>query len=287
LAHRQETSPLPSPGSARLASVGVPEALGFPVPGSPSKAHVRALLLGTRIDTRDLPSFREPEAFAVSGLGAAYVFRYGVLVLFGASAQLERDLIDDLTKHVIEPASAPELETALVEIRPDRDESVSADGHIRLREATQERLLLTATVLARSVVLARDESRIAETFDRIEPLVNELRTHGRAGLPIKRVMQHLGGVLATQHRVLGGAQIAEKPDLLWDHPELDRLYTRLEAEFELSERARAIERKLEVIGDAANVLLNLVTDKRSYRLEIAVVILIGVEIVVSLIAIAH
>lgn len=106
-------------------------------------------------------------------------------------------------------------------------------------------------------------------------------------MPIKRVMQHIGGVLTTQHRVVGRAQIGEKPDLLWDHPELDRLYARLEAEFELGDRSRAIERKLEVIGDAANVLLNLVMDKRSYRLEIAVVALIAFEIIISIVAVLH
>jgi uncharacterized Rmd1/YagE family protein len=272
------------PGSTRPGGVGVREVLGFPIAGSSPSADVRALLLGTRIDTRNLRRFVEPEGITLSGIGAAYVFRYGVLVLFGASAALEQELVAELMDHVIEPATSPELETAWIEIRPDGDENVSADGHIRLRQATPERLLLTATVLARSVVLARDESRIAETFDRIEPLVNELRTHGRAGLPIKRVMQHIGDVLATQHRVVGRAQIGEKPDLLWDHPELDRLYGRLEAEFELGDRAKAIERKLAVVGDAVDVLLNLVLDKRSYRLEIAVVVLIALEIVVSLIA---
>ncbi|MEG3143265.1 RMD1 family protein [Sphingomonas sp. RT2P30] len=273
----------PSPVATRPAGVGIREVLGFPIAGGAPSADIRALLLGTRIDTRHLPRFVEPEALRLSGIGAAFVFRYGVLVLFGASAALEKELVAELMPHVIEPATTPELETAWIEISPDGEENVSADGRIRLRAATPERLLLTATVLARSVVLARDESRIAETFDRIEPLVNELRTHGRAGLSIRRVMQHIGGVLATQHRVVGRAQIGEKPDLLWDHPELDRLYGRLEAEFELGDRARAIERKLTVIGDAADVLLNLVLDKRSFRLELAVIILIAFEIVVSLI----
>jgi uncharacterized Rmd1/YagE family protein len=257
--------------------------LGFPIAGIAPNADVRALLLGTRIDTRNLPGFVEPEELSLSGIGAAFVFRYGVLVLFGASAEQEKELVEALMDHVIEPASSPELETAWIEIRANADENVSAEGRIRLKEATPERLLLTATVLARSVVLARDESRIAETFDRIEPLVNDLRTRGRAGLPIKRVMQHIGDVLATRHRVVGRAQIGEKPDLLWDHPELDRLYGRLETEFELGDRVRAIERKLEVIGDAADVLLNLVLDKRSYRLEIAVVLLIAFEILIGFI----
>lgn len=79
----------------------------------------------------------------------------------------------------------------------------------------------------------------------------------------------------------------DKPDLLWNNPELDRLYAPLETKFELDHRARAIERRLDVIGYAADVLLNLVVDKRSYRLEIAVAFLIAIEIVMSFIGPSH
>jgi uncharacterized Rmd1/YagE family protein len=240
--------------------VGVPEVLGQSFPGNVETANVRALLLGTRIDTRNIEGLNEPDGLILDGIGAAFVFRYGVLVLFGASPEIEQGLIASLDGHVIEPMDVPELETASIEIRAGSEELVRADGH----------------------VLARDEARIADAFDRVEPLVTDLREQGRALLPIRRVMQHIGDVLAAQHRVVGRAQIGEKPDMLWDHPELDRLYARLEAEFELNDRARAIERKLEVVGDAADVLLNLVQDKRSHRLEIAVIVLIGFEILLNL-----
>lgn len=265
----------------RLASVGIPEVLGVTFPAKATTADARALLLGSHIDTRELPEFNDPEHLDLTGVGAAYVFRYGVLVLIGASPETERELVARLEGHVIEPISTPEIETAWIDIRVDGEESVSVGGHIRLRAATPERLLLTATVLARSVVLARDEIRIAEVFDRIEPLVTNLRLHGRASMPIRQVMRHIGDVLATQHLVVGRAQIGEKPDLLWDHPELDRLYARLEAEFELEDRSRAIERKVEVIGDAADVLLDLVQDKRSLRLELAVILLIAFEVLLN------
>jgi required for meiotic nuclear division protein 1 len=269
-------------GAGRLGSVGVREVLGVTLEGGAVSADVRALHLGVRIDTRHLGNFVEPERLTLHDMGAAFVFRYGVLVLFGASPETEHALIAALEGHIIDPMPSPEIETASIEIRPNDEEQVSADGHILLREATSARLLLTATVLARSVVLARDEHHIAEAFDRIEPLVAELREHGRAGLPIRRVMQNIGDVLAVRHRVVGRAQISEKPDMLWDHPELDRLYGRLEAEFELGDRSRAIERKLEVIGDAADVLLELVQDKRSLWLELAVIVLIAFEVTLNL-----
>jgi uncharacterized Rmd1/YagE family protein len=159
---------------------------------------------------------------------------------------------------------------------------VDSSGHIVLRELGMERLLLVATVLARSVVLARDEIRIAQTFDRIEPLVTALRTRGKAGLPIRRVMQDIGEVLAARHRVVGRAQIGEKPDLLWDHPELDRLYARLDTEYELDERAQVIGSKLEVIGDTADSLLDLVQDKRMIHIELAIVLLIAFEVALTI-----
>ncbi|HKY82897.1 MAG TPA: hypothetical protein VJM09_15665 [Sphingobium sp.] len=54
------------------------------------------------------------------------------------------------------------------------------------------------------------------------------------------------------------------------------------AEYELGERAAMIDRKLELIGKAADVLLDLVQDKRSVRLELAIIALIAFEIILSL-----
>lgn len=276
--------PLPSkgPAAARPAAIGAREVVGSALAGSLKRANVRALLVGERIDTRKLESFADPESLVPQGLNAAFIFRYGVVVLFGTSPETERSLLDRLRDHIIDPLETPEIETASVEVRPGADEQVDSSGHIILRELGMERLLLVATVLARSVVLARDEIRIAQTFDRIEPLVIALRTRGRAGLPIRRVMQDIGEVLAARHRVVGRAQIGEKPDLLWDHPELDRLYAKLDTEYELDERAQVIGSKLEVIGDTADSLLDLVQDKRMVRIELAIVLLIAFEVALTI-----
>lgn len=270
------------PGIARPPFAGTREVLAFIVPGRMAPGKVRALLLGSRIDLRSLTGFVELDAVGGDAGGAAFVFRYGVIVLFGVPPEQERAFLDRLTADVIDPVPVPEIETAAIRLRPGEEEQVDAHGNVVLRELTPERLLLTATVLARSVVLGRDEANIANVFDRIEPLVGALQRRGRVGHSIRRVMQQIGDVLAAQHHMVGRAQISEKPDVLWDHPELDRLYGRLEAEYELGDRARVIEHKLEVIGDAADVLLNVIQDRRSVRLELVIIILIGLEIILGL-----
>ena len=272
----------PENAGTRPPVVGIREVVACRLTGSAAPREARALLLGSRIDTRGLEDFVEPDRLSAEGAGAIFVFRYGAVALCGASVEQEHDLLDRLAPHVLEPVEPIEIEAAALQFRADADEQVDAAGQILLREPSAERLQLIATVLARSVVLARDEIRIAQAFDRVEPLVNALRTRGRAGLPIRRVMRHIGDVLAARHRMVGRAQVGEKPDLLWDHPELDRLYARLEAEYELGDRGRAIERKLDVIGDATGVLLDLVQDRRSVRLELAIIGLIAFEIILSL-----
>lgn len=266
----------------RLPSGPTQPVVGLRLSGERASNAFRALLLGAHIDLRTLPAFVEPEELADGPDGILFVFRYGVAVFFGATAEAERRMVERLMNAVVEPVENFEIEAAIIQVAPDAEEQVHSDGSILLREASNERLLLTATVLARSVILARDETLIGDAFERIEPLVRTMRTQGRAGVPARRVMQQIGEVLSTRHRMIGRAQIGEKPDLLWDHPELERLYARLEDEFELDERARAIDRKLDALGDAADILLNLIQARRSTVMELAIIALISFEIVLTL-----
>ena len=82
--------------------------------------------------------------------------------------------------------------------------------------------------------------------------------------------------------MVGRVEVEEKPDVLWDHPELERLYARLEDEYELVERSRAMERKLALISQTAGTLIELVHNQRSLRLEWYIIGLIGLELLVSL-----
>ena len=69
--------------------------------------------------------------------------------------------------------------------------------------------------------------------------------------------------------------------MLWDRPDLERLYARLEDEYELKERAAALHRKLDVLGDTAQVLTDIIDTERSLRLELIIVLLIVFEIVIT------
>ena len=74
----------------------------------------------------------------------------------------------------------------------------------------------------------------------------------------------------------------EKPDVLWDHPELERLWAKLVDEYDLPARVRAVGRKLSVIRETAETVTDLIATRTSHRLEILIIILIAMEIVLAL-----
>jgi len=169
----------------------------------------------------------------------------------------------------------------LIEIVPDKEDQILPGGPITLKTLTPDHLIVIADALSKSVVLARDEREVATVFELTEPFARQLAETGRAAAGRRTILKHIGNALLVQHRVSGGVAVAEKPDVVWDRPDLDRLYARLEDEYELKERAEALTRKLSVIAKTAEVLTDIIDTKRSFRLEIIIVVLIAVELVIA------
>jgi uncharacterized Rmd1/YagE family protein len=252
-------------------------------PSTVTTKTARALLLCDRIDTarlerRDL-IHASPLAVPVGKDGGiAVVFRYGVVVFIGVAPAEQEAVIDNVLRHSSGTVKRREEENALLELAPDIDEQIPPGGPIRLRMLTPERAVLIAEALAKSVVLARDEREVAEVFDVIEPFARKLASTGRTPAGRRDILKHIGNALLVQQRVSGGAAVAEKPDVLWDRPGLERLYAKLDDEYELQERALTLNRKLTVISDTAQALTDLIDTKRSHRLEEIIIVLIVLEI---------
>src|SRR5262249_51062039 len=248
------------------------------------RATARAVLVGDRIDTTGLVHSdvlsTGPLAFRLGG-GIATLFRYGVVVLTALSAAEESELLRKLRSHVRGEFQQREEETASIELSEERDEQIPPGGPIYLKVLSLERVLVISDALAKSVVLARDEREVASVFDTIEPFARQLAEGGRTPGGRRAMLRHIGNALLVQHRVSGRVAVTEKPDVLWDHPDLERLYSRLEGEYELKERADALGRKLAVIAETAKALTDIIDTERSLRLELIIVALLLVDIVIA------
>ncbi len=253
--------------------------------GVVDEVSVHALLLGERLDTRaldrDAPRDTTPLLFDIPSGGQALLFRYGAAVLFGAEPAVADRFAASLMPHIARPFAVPERDDVKLLIDPRAERHLDTAGNILLRDRSPERLQLVGDILAKSLVLAHYETRIADIFDRIEPLAATLREKGRAGATGKVLLRHIGDVLLMQQRMVGRVETAETPELLWEHPELERFYMRLADEYELRERDRALDRKLDIVSRTVETLLGLVQTRSSMRVEWYIVLLIVAELLLS------
>ena len=246
----------------------------------------RAVFLGQRIDLKAFdPARRLPAVlFAMrSGKdGYAVLFRYGVAVLFGMDALEQANFLKELLPWVTSPFDLAEEETVTIGLAAEEPEGVGGTG-VSFKAWDAGRLELLAHVLAKSAVLSYYEIRIAETFERIEPIAADMQKGGPSRGKARDLLQHFGNVLSIQRQMIGQVEIEDKPDILWDMPpELERLYGRLEDEFEIRERHSILLHKLELIHRTAETMLGLLQDRRSLHVEWYIVILIVIEILLTL-----
>lgn len=245
----------------------------------------RGLLLGDRLD---LKSFKLSDCLSTTPLtlqvdaagGIAVLFRYGVVVLFGVPAADETRFIASLKPLLNNAYALPEVEE--LEIHCGMNNVGVQSGAVSLDTLSLEKLQVIADALSKNLVLTLYEKKVAGEFDKIEPLAQELATHGRVSGGSKKLLSKIGHMLLIEHRMVGRAEIGDKPETLWDFPHLEGLYASLEDEFELIERQSALDRKLGLISDTAQTLADVWDNKQLHKLEWYVIGLIVFEIVLSL-----
>ena len=245
---------------------------------------VKALFIGERIDLRALELGDRlailPLVVTAGEQGCAVLFRYGAVVLFDLSPAEQDAFLAYLDPLIRDRFSQPETEAAELTIDLAAGKHVKNEA-ILLEEFSLDRLQVVADILAKSVVLAHYETSLAQVFDQIEPLASGLQRKARSKPQGKELLRHIGGTLLIQQKMVGLVEIAEKPEILWDRPELERLHTRLAKEYELSERNLALERKLQLISLTAETVLELSQHNSNLRLEWYIVVLIVVEILLT------
>jgi uncharacterized Rmd1/YagE family protein len=248
----------------------------------------RAFQLAERIDLKGLDRpdqfSSQPLAFKVEGGGTVALFRFGAAAFIGMNPLEEERIVKGLEGRLIDPLTERDSETTEIVVDPDGEDQLLASGALSLKNAAPERLLLVAEALATSVALAYDERRIAQAFDRVVPLASSLKQRKLLVGSRGDLLEQIGEALLIQQRLAGRVELADRPDVLWDHPELERLWAKLADEYDLGPRARAIGQKLEVIRETADTMADLLSTRTSHRLEWYIIILICLELVIGLVS---
>jgi uncharacterized Rmd1/YagE family protein len=218
--------------------------------------------------------------FSLGGDGDVFLYPFGAAVFHDVPAGQREEWLARIrtampkltTKVVAESFSARE--------EPGARTGVVA-GSLQLPALGPARIAAVAFVVAQSAAMEYYERLVEDLFARTDALVAPLERRGTVSTRTRKLHQFIGEAIASRNEVLSVLHLLDKPDEVWDDPELDRIYDDLRAEFDLADRYQALESKLRGVQDSLELVLDVARDRRMWILEVSIAILILVELVLS------
>lgn len=138
---------------------------------------------------------------------------------------------------------------------------------------------IISLALSQSVGLEIKERLLEEKMKESKELYEKIET-----LKIKdraKLMKFASSIAKERFHILNQLYLLDKPDILWDDPELESLYNQLAIQLELKSRFDVIEYKISYLKESVEFATDMVNQKSSEFLEWIIIWLIAVEIVFS------
>lgn len=208
----------------------------------------------------------------------AFLFDYGVCVLFQYDYEAEKRLLDLLSKHAIHP-----LENFVEE---ELSYQLVTEAGIRIRndlievdDLSQLTCLSLSHALAQSTKLASFEASIEETIKKTKYIPETLANKGSIALSRKKLAKERGRVYLEKSHIILQFNLLDTPEFIWEYPELEHYYLALSRYLEISPRATVLKNRLEVIQELLEMMADEQKHSHSSMLEWIIIILIASEIV--------
>lgn len=141
-----------------------------------------------------------------------------------------------------------------------------------------EHIKIISYVLSQSVALERYEGEIENSLSEIGNIVENLKSSGKALLSQKQLLQYIGNAFSVKQTAVAHLSLFDKPEEVWESPELEDIYNRMSVEYELQDRFDILNEKIDYLSDISQMLMNFLAEKRSEFLEIIIIALIIIEI---------
>lgn len=150
---------------------------------------------------------------------------------------------------------------------------------VYLMEFGVDKIKIISFVLSQSVALERYEDEIETNLSEVGVIVENLKSSGRALLSQKELLKQVGKVLSVKQTAMAHLALFDKPEEVWESPELEVLYNRLSGEYDLRVRFEVLDHKIKYLSDISQMLINILAEKQNAFLEVIIIILVAIDVV--------
>ncbi len=244
-------------------------------------------------------AWEEPLYFSYQGK-EVFIYSFGSFVvmnpyrgffqeIYGILKEYVRDPLKPYTEkyEVIVLEDKEELKSLLDETIENFDEVkdkriIVTDSACILNETplTREIIKIIAFTLAQSLALERIERDVDAALEKAQKILGQFEK-SVFFFRVKPAVKSLISVLRARFDALSDVMILEKPEIVWEEPELDALYEELRTVFEMDDRFRALDKKLDDILEMGRVISDLASTSRELILESLILLFIVIEILLT------
>jgi uncharacterized Rmd1/YagE family protein len=213
--------------------------------------------------------------------GDVFLYPFGAMVFH--NVPLERREVELARLRRARPGLTTQVVRESFTVREEPGARVDiVDGTLAVDSLTPSRAAVVALIVAQSAAMEYYERIVADLFSRTTALVEPLEKRGTVSLRTQGLHRFIGQAIGTRSEVIVVLSLLDKPDATWDDPALDNIYADLRAEFDLLDRYGTLTQKLQGVQESLELILDVARDRRMWILELAIFLLIAVEVLLEL-----
>lgn len=210
------------------------------------------------------------------------VFEYGTVVFFNFELLECESLIASLKPCAHRPNKEMGKDEFTLSLA-GRGKRPEGTDELTIKEFNRDTYLVVAIVLSRSVALEYYERLVGQSLAALEQTMAALARQGKIRRTETDLARQVGEALLIEHELVYYVEVFDDPDIVWDvGAGIDQLYRELKREFDLDDRAKAIQQKVSLISRWSTFVISRLEAHRSRVLEWIIIVLIFSEIVLVL-----
>ena len=205
-------------------------------------------------------------------------YDFGAVVFAGVDEPTREMILDSILERIGSEPHPPIQEEVVIDVVKDEKPSVQFD-RVVVREIDRRLVELVSLVAAQSAAMEYYEEDVDLVLARLNKTSATLAESGKLPSRPRELLRFVGSGMSTHNQVVFTLALLDTPQLAWEDEALDRIYGGLRAQFEIADRFRALDLKLRMIQESFELFVDLTQERRNYRLEWTVTLLVALEVV--------
>lgn len=214
-----------------------------------------------------------------------FIFEYGVIVMWGFTEREEKAFLRDIER--FEKEKLAEEDVQVEEFNYYITQSYQPriyNDFITLRDGSNYMIKLSIShAIAQSVKISLFEELVDNTIEDTQEIPQEIASSGKVSMSKEEIMKSIGELFILRININLHGSVLDSPEIMWSEPRLEPIYQATRGYLEINQRVALLNQRLEVISDLLQMLKEQLGHSHEEYLEFIVILLVGVEVLISVI----